>query len=94
MSESDQNRHKVLHRAEDLIALEDEITLIANEIRSIRQDLAKYGMEGVELKSGTFRMHLSKLRTCVPALKSDLQKQAIQKSVKDTRDRIKGKSKK
>lgn len=88
MSESDSPKRKVVHKAEDFIALEDELTEVCTENRLLRQDLAKYGMDGVELQSGTFRMYLAKMRGCVPALRSALEKQAIEKHARDTRERI------
>jgi hypothetical protein len=94
MSEKQKVTFKVLHTPEDLLALEDEVTQIAGELRDIRQELAKNGMEGVELKSGTFRLFLNKLKQFMPAFKAALQTQKIKQSVDQTRSRYKAKMEK
>lgn len=89
MAEKPKITIKVLHKPEDLLALEDQVTQIAGDLREIRQELAKNGMDGVVLKSGTFKMHLDRMKEFVPVFKAALQMQKIRQSVEATRERFK-----
>ncbi len=76
---------KTPHKPDAIMAFEDEIALVSQDLRDMRKLMGERGLESVELKSGTFSFYLSELRQLAIAFKAEVGKQLARDSARNTR---------
>jgi len=75
-------KRKLPHTAQDIQHLEDEIAKLAGDLREIRSGMTERQLDAVELKAGTFRFYLAKMRQIAKDFKGEFESQLIEMDVR------------